>query len=206
MENYAKVRGSEEESQLPFHDLPLNVVEMRVKEGSKIRNLMGFAIGRMELLATRQIVFTGSGRAVTKTITCVEIMKRRIGGLHQITRLRYKSLRETWRRQQLQDAEGADAAAHNFTLLKNVPSICILLSKEPLDPSDSGYQAPDSGHGLWPGHRDGQGGEEGSTSAARGTKRPLCCGQGHEMVAKVTREEHPMDPACNYTDPRNCQQ
>lgn len=69
MENFRKVRTSEEESPLPFPDLPPDVVEMKVKEGSKIRNLMNFAMAQMELKGRRQIVFSGCGRAVTKTIT-----------------------------------------------------------------------------------------------------------------------------------------
>ena len=85
---------------------------MRVKEGSKIRNLMGFAMARMQgekldrgvggvagsggAGGLRQVVFTGSGRAVTKTITCAEIMKRKVGSLHQLTKLRYKGVKEVW--------------------------------------------------------------------------------------------------------------
>ncbi|XP_062926573.1 ribonuclease P protein subunit p25-like protein [Mobula hypostoma] len=199
MENYTKIRKSEEESPLPFANLPEDIVEMRVKEGSKIRNLMGFAIGRMELEGTRQMVFTGSGRAVTKTITCAEIMKRRIRGLHQITRLRYKSLRETWQLREPQEG------AHNLTLLKNVPAICILLSKEPLDPSESGYQPPDADDGLWVGQRDREVQEMEATSASRGIKRTLCCGS-QEMVRKVTREDHQVDPSSNYNYPLNYQQ
>ncbi|XP_078285945.1 ribonuclease P protein subunit p25-like protein [Rhinoraja longicauda] len=187
----------EEESPLPFHNLPLDVVEMRVKEGSKIRNLMGFAIGRMELQATSHMVFSGSGRAVTKTITCVEIMKRRIGGLYQVTRLRYKPLREDVH------PPGAGEDVPPLTLLRNVPAIYILLSKEPLDPTDSGYQAPDSAHGLWV--QDAEGGEMEPTPTARGTKRQLCCG-AHGIVTKITRAELPLAPSSNYTDPQDYQQ
>ncbi|XP_009575957.1 PREDICTED: ribonuclease P protein subunit p25-like, partial [Fulmarus glacialis] len=79
MENFRKVRTSEEESPLPFPDLPPDVVEMKVKEGSKIRNLMNFAMAQMELKGSRQIVFSGCGRAVTKTITCVEINPNQTG-------------------------------------------------------------------------------------------------------------------------------
>uniref|UniRef100_H2ZUT5 Ribonuclease P and MRP subunit p25 n=2 Tax=Latimeria chalumnae TaxID=7897 RepID=H2ZUT5_LATCH len=144
MENFHKVRKTEESSPLPFGDLPSNVVEMRVKEGSKIRNLMGFAMSQMESAETRVIVFSGSGRAVTKTVTCVEIMKRRLGGLHQITRLRYKTIQEVW-----QSKEKLDGASDNLTVHKNMPSICILLSKDPLDPNEGGYQPPESGYSLW---------------------------------------------------------
>ncbi|XDV28472.1 hypothetical protein PO909_031778 [Leuciscus waleckii] len=99
---------------------------MRVKEGSKD--------GQTGL---RQVVFSGSGRAVTKTITCAEIMKRKIAGLHQITKLQYKGLREIWESQEEGDSE--------MTIHRTLPSIRILLSKDPLDPLEPGYQPP----ALW---------------------------------------------------------
>uniref|UniRef100_A0A8C8AYY6 Ribonuclease P and MRP subunit p25 n=1 Tax=Otus sunia TaxID=257818 RepID=A0A8C8AYY6_9STRI len=143
MENFRKVRTSEEESPLPFPDLPPDVVEMKVKEGSKIRNLMNFAMAQMELKGSRQIVFSGCGRAVTKTITCVEIMKRKLGGLHQVTKVRYKTLLEVWENQDPLPG----GPAQNLTVHKNVPSICILLSRDPLDPNQTGYQPPEPRHG-----------------------------------------------------------
>ncbi|MGH0126980.1 UNVERIFIED_CONTAM: hypothetical protein FKN15_012293 [Acipenser sinensis] len=48
LEKFKKIGKTEEESPLPFPELPPDVVEMKVKEGSKIRNLMGFAMSRME--------------------------------------------------------------------------------------------------------------------------------------------------------------
>ncbi|MGH0126978.1 UNVERIFIED_CONTAM: hypothetical protein FKN15_012291 [Acipenser sinensis] len=142
LEKFKKIGKKEEESPLPFPELPPDVVEMKVKEGSKIRNLMGFAMSRMECESTRQIVFSGSARAVTKTITCVEIMKRK----------------------------QREPKGENLTVHKNVPSICILLSKDLLDPQQHGYQPPESLTGLWTPEEDFI--EEASLSL-RGAKRPL---------------------------------
>ncbi|NWW51281.1 RPP25 protein, partial [Pedionomus torquatus] len=164
MENFRKVRTSEEESPLPFPDLPPDVVEMKVKEGSKIRNLMNFAMAQMELKGRRQIVFSGCGRAVTKTITCVEIMKRKLGGLHQVTKVRYKTLLEVWENQDPLPS----GPAQNLTVHKNVPSICILLSRDPLDPNQMGYQPPEPQHGPQLGDA-----EDTSSSSTKGLKRPL---------------------------------
>lgn len=134
---FKKVCRIEEESLCPFPGLPAGVLEMKVKEGSKIRNLMGFAMARMQDGAgLRRVVFTGSGRAVTKTITCAEIMKRKICGLHQMTKLQYKSLREVWESQ-----EGGDS---EMTVHRTLPSISILLSKDPLNPLEPGYQPPEN--------------------------------------------------------------
>ncbi|KAM4593986.1 ribonuclease P protein subunit p25-like protein [Odontesthes bonariensis] len=151
-EGFKKVCRTEEDSPCPFPGLASGVLEMRVKEGSKIRNLMGFAMARMQGdrgesggsvsgAGLRQVVFSGSGRAVTKTITCAEIMKRKIGCLHQLTKLRYKVVKEVW--------ESTEGVASEMTVHRTVPSISILLSKDPLDPQEPGYQPPETLGALW---------------------------------------------------------
>ncbi|KAM9311803.1 ribonuclease P protein subunit p25 [Gastrophryne carolinensis] len=142
MENLRRVRVLDEDDgkPLPFKDLFPQLAHMRVKEGSKIRNLVGYALSYMRSEDTRQVVFSAYGRAVTKAITCVEILKRQIGGLHQITKIQYRALQEVW------ESKGQDTKhpTPSFTVYKNAPSIYILLSKLPLDPQENGYQAPQS--------------------------------------------------------------
>uniref|UniRef100_A0A8C9WZU5 Ribonuclease P and MRP subunit p25, a n=1 Tax=Sander lucioperca TaxID=283035 RepID=A0A8C9WZU5_SANLU len=139
--NFRRVSRTEDSSPYPIPGLAADILHMRVKEGSKIRNLLRFATARMQgegkdsngtLL--RQVVFTGSGRGVTKTITCVEILKRKVGGLHQVSKLYYKTVKEVWESQQ--------PGAPGITMQRTVPAICILLSKDPLDPQETGYQPP----------------------------------------------------------------
>lgn len=164
-DGFKKVCRTEEGSPCPFPGLESGVLEMRVKEGSKIRNLMGFAMARIqgEKVVSggglRQVVFTGSGRAVTKTITCAEIMKRKVGSLHQLTKLQYKVVKEVW--------ESTEGTATQMTVHRTVPSISILLSKDPLDPQEPGYQPPESLGALW---EEKERAEPSSQAAA---KRPL---------------------------------
>ena len=164
-EGFKKVCRTEEDSPCPFPGLASGVLEMRVKEGSKIRNLMGFAMARMQGETgvsgggLRQVVFTGSGRAVTKTITCAEIMKRKVGSLHQLTKLQYKVVKEVW--------ESSEGGTSEMTVHRTVPSISILLSKDPLDPQEPGYQPPETLSALW----EEREGVESSTQTA--CKRPL---------------------------------
>ncbi|XP_061102659.1 ribonuclease P protein subunit p25b [Conger conger] len=168
---FRKVCRTEEAGPCPFPGLPAGVLEMRVKEGSKIRNLMGFAMTRMQGGAAgdaggtglRQVVFTGSGRAVTKTITCAEIMKRKVGGLHQLTKLCYRSVREVW--------ESLEGGAPDMTMHRTVPSISILLSKDQLDPGEPGYQPPETLGALWEPPAQGQ--REGGGAPPTTNKRPL---------------------------------
>ncbi|KAM3610108.1 uncharacterized protein V6R79_025495 [Siganus canaliculatus] len=141
--HFRRVSRTEDTSPCPIPGLASDILHMRVKEGSKIRNLLRFATARMQgegkdttgtLL--KQVVFTGSGRGVTKTITCVEILKRKVGGLHQVSKLFYKTVNEVWENPQ-QESQG-------ITMQRTVPAICILLSKDPLDPQEPGYQPPQS--------------------------------------------------------------
>lgn len=190
---FKKVCRTEEASPCPFPGLPPGVLHMRVKEGSKIRNLMGFAMARMQgssggtgssasggsagsaapvSAGLRQVVFSGSGRAVTKTITCAEILKRKLGGLHQLTKLCYKGVREVWESQGGDGANGNGSASSEMTVHRTVPSISILLSKDPLDPREPGYQPPETLSALWA-EREEQGGGPPQPSAKRTTLDPL---------------------------------
>ncbi|XP_051976212.1 ribonuclease P protein subunit p25a [Xyrauchen texanus] len=135
---YRKVCSTGEPSPWPIPGLGSGILEMRVKEGSKIRNLLGFAMSRLQgdghETATSQVLFSGMGRAVTKTITCAEIMKRKVRGLHQVSKVQYRTVTEVW--------ESQEGGQVQMTIHRTVPSICILLSKEPLDPQELGYQPP----------------------------------------------------------------
>ncbi|KAF7226459.1 ribonuclease P protein subunit p25-like protein isoform X1 [Nothobranchius furzeri] len=166
MENYGKARTVERPSVCPFTDLCPDTPEVRVKDGSKIRNLLRFALSRLEASPSRaeeegrptpeegseeppgrplckQIVFTAVGKGVSKAITCAEIVKRRLKGLHQVTKLTYSSVVEVW--EPLEPAAGLDS----LTVNRNLPAIWILLSREPLDSNQPGYQAPGRYDALW---------------------------------------------------------
>ncbi|XP_053093176.1 ribonuclease P protein subunit p25a [Pangasianodon hypophthalmus] len=133
---FRKVTSIGESSPCPIPGLGSGVLEMRVKEGTKIRNLLHFAISRLQgeghVAPISQVMFTGLGRAITKTITCAEIVKRKVQGLHQVSKLQYRNIQEVWENQE----------GERVNVRKTVPSICILLSKEPLDPQELGYQSP----------------------------------------------------------------
>ncbi|KAK3784887.1 hypothetical protein RRG08_056842 [Elysia crispata] len=141
MENYTKG-----ESRTVHDPAPLFVegaVEMKVTNGSKIRNIMGFAMSSIADNNVRHITWNGTGNAISKTISCVEIMKRKIKGLHQITQIGYLRVEDFWEPK----VEGLDSLKVNT----NIPAISILLSKDPLDINNPSYQAPDAKDVTWAG-------------------------------------------------------
>ncbi|XP_004078479.1 ribonuclease P protein subunit p25-like protein [Oryzias latipes] len=207
MENYSRARSVEQPSVCPFAGLAADTPELRVKDGSKIRNLLRFALSRMEAkrrggeedeggqrvhAACPQMVFTASGKAVSKAITCAEIVKRRVKGLHQLTRLLHSTVVEVW--EPLEPAAGLDS----LNVSRKLPAVWILLSREPLDSSQPGYQAPGCYDNLWalptskeegggmnpkrPGSRrkrgGGAGGGGGGGGGSRGKGRPRDAAKG----------------------------
>lgn len=138
MEHYSK--GEVKEAPDDWESLGLvfdsNVVHMRVSTGSKIRNVMGFAMKKIMEPSQNQLTWNASGKAVGKAISCAEIMKKKIKGLHQINKIRFKRIEEYWDPQR----DDLDKMCVN----RDIPAITILLSKTPLDETVAGYQAPDS--------------------------------------------------------------
>ncbi|KAM6995511.1 ribonuclease P protein subunit p25-like protein [Tautogolabrus adspersus] len=201
MENYSKARTVEQPSVCPFPGLPPDTPEVRVKDGSKIRNLMRYALSRMEAKAKAaeeeerpppeeggggaaegkkeaaarplcsHIIFTASGKGVSKAITCAEIVKRRVKGLHQLTKLLYSTVVEVW--EPLEPAAGLDS----LTVNRNLPAIWILLSREPMDCSQPGYQPPGRYDLLWAQSANKEEGG-GSTGLRTGHKRKKGGGGG----------------------------
>ncbi|XP_078540755.1 ribonuclease P protein subunit p25 [Lissotriton helveticus] len=184
MENFRKVKTSERVGPPPFPGLPAGAPEMKVKEGSKIRNLMGFSVARMGAEGTRQIVFSGCGRAVTKVVTCVEILKRRLPGLQQATRVHYRALEEVWEK----DDPRRPGHVERLVVHKNVPAISILLSKDPWAPREEGRPPLEGRKGVW-GDLDFQ--QVASTPPVT-EKRPLECPSQAGMNKMVKVEAPPM--------------
>uniref|UniRef100_T1JAK3 DNA/RNA-binding protein Alba-like domain-containing protein n=1 Tax=Strigamia maritima TaxID=126957 RepID=T1JAK3_STRMM len=133
LENYTKGEVTGEDADLiPFSKLDDNFVHMKVQAGSKLNLLLSYAIGQFKDDSIKQIVFSGSGNAITKTVTCVEIMKRKHRSVYQITRMGDKKIEEFWDPK----LEGLD----RLKVTRLLQTIHILLSKSPLDENELGYQ------------------------------------------------------------------
>jgi len=135
MENYSKGANLEKPLELcdvPINNIPVGIVWMKVKPASKMINLIEFAVKSLEENGIQ--LWSGIGPAVGKTVSCVEIIKRRFGNLHQISKINYQKCEELWEPK----VDGLDT----LKVVRNVPVIHILLSVNPLDMAELGYQAP----------------------------------------------------------------
>ncbi|XP_066258166.1 ribonuclease P protein subunit p25-like protein [Euwallacea similis] len=136
MENYRKGKNVEEpmeKSKIPISSLPKEFLWMQVRGGSKIRNLLDYALKNFE--QSKVVVWSGSGPSVGKSITCVEIMKREYKQqLHQINKICYTSVDEYW------DPENPDL--DQLVVKRKLPVVHICLSLEKLNENELGYQAP----------------------------------------------------------------
>lgn len=125
-----------EDHGIPIPDLPEKFLLMHVKSGTKIRNVLGYAL--KEFSNYDSVVWTAAGHGIGKAVSCAELFKRKQGGLHQITKLRYVESKESKKRSKNEASE-----------TYHVPEIHILLTKEVKDTSEPGYQAPgDNGEFL----------------------------------------------------------
>ncbi|KAJ8024575.1 Ribonuclease P protein subunit p25-like protein [Holothuria leucospilota] len=146
MENYTKGETVDVTEEDPFAKLNLqgwtDRIKMNIHAGGKIRNYIGFASKEFKKEERRLITFSGSGDAVSKVISCVEIMKRNHkGGLHQITKIFYTKKEDLW--------EPKKEDLDRLKVTRHIPAISVLLSKDQLDTNEPGYQAPGSFEEDW---------------------------------------------------------
>ncbi|XP_076232435.1 ribonuclease P protein subunit Rpp25 [Calliopsis andreniformis] len=118
------------DSGIPIPNLPKKYLLMRVKSGTKIRNVLGYAL--KEFPNYENVVWTSAGCGIGKAISCAELFKKKQKGLHQITKLRYVQSQKS-------KAENKNGASVEQ---RHVPEVYILLAKEIKDTSEPGYQGP----------------------------------------------------------------
>lgn len=122
---------AENAPKIPIANLPEDYLWMHVKSGTKMRNVLEYALEHFPKHSA--IVWTAVGQGIEKGISCAEVFKRKHSGLHQVTKLRYVASDKT-------SGEPKDSKQ------SRIPEIHIFLSKNPTHAGETGYQGPeDSG-------------------------------------------------------------
>ncbi|CAL9063382.1 unnamed protein product, partial [Musa banksii] len=127
MDRYQRVEKPREET-------PINENEIRITTQGRMRNYITYATSLFQEKGSNEIVLKAMGRAINKTVMIVELIKRRIVGLHQNTAIGSTDITDTW--------EPLEEGLLPLETTRHVSVISITLSKKELDTSAVGYQPP----------------------------------------------------------------
>ncbi|XP_022725988.1 ribonuclease P protein subunit p25-like protein [Durio zibethinus] len=127
MDRYQKVEK-------PKAETPINENELRITAQGRMRNYISYAMTLLQEKGANEIVLKATGRAINKTVMIAELIKRRIGGLHQNTSTGSIDITDTW--------EPLEEGLLPLETTRHVSIIAITLSKKELDSSSIGYQPP----------------------------------------------------------------
>ncbi|WCJ35046.1 Alba DNA/RNA-binding protein [Euphorbia peplus] len=118
----------------PKAETPIDENEIRITSQGRMRSYISYAMSLLQEKGSDEIVFKAMGRAINKTVTIVELIKRRIVGLHQITSIGSTDITDTW--------EPLEEGLLPLETTRHVSMITITLSKKELNISAIGYQPP----------------------------------------------------------------
>ncbi|KAL8459184.1 hypothetical protein ACS0TY_036597 [Phlomoides rotata] len=127
MDRYQKVEK-------PRVETPIDENEIRITSQGRMRSYITYAMTLLQEKGSEEIVFKAMGRAINKTVTIVELIKRRIVGLHQITAIQSTDITDTW--------EPLEEGLQTLETTRKVSMVTITLSKKELDTANIGYQTP----------------------------------------------------------------
>ncbi|KAM7256017.1 hypothetical protein ACFE04_011758 [Oxalis oulophora] len=127
MDRYQKVEK-------PRAETPIDENEIRITSQGRMRSYITYAMGLLQDKGSNEIVFKAMGRAINKTVTIVELIKRRIVGIHQVTSIGSTDITDTW--------EPLEEGLLPLETTRHVSMITITLSKKELNTAAVGYQPP----------------------------------------------------------------
>ncbi|KAI0499448.1 hypothetical protein KFK09_020351 [Dendrobium nobile] len=127
MDRYRRVEKPREET-------PINDNEIRITTQGRMRSYITYATSLLQEKESNEIVFKAMGRAINKTVVIVELIKRRVAGLHQNTAVGSLDITDTW--------EPLEEGLLPLETTRHVSMISITLSKMELDKLSAGYQSP----------------------------------------------------------------
>ncbi|OMO75482.1 hypothetical protein COLO4_26099 [Corchorus olitorius] len=118
----------------PKAETPIDENEIRITSQGRMRSYITYAMTLLQEKGSNEIVFKAMGRAINKTVTIVELIKRRIVGLHQNTQIGSTDITDMW--------EPLEEGLLPLETTRHVSMITITLSKKELNTSSVGYQPP----------------------------------------------------------------
>jgi DNA-binding protein len=116
---------------LPYNLHP-SCLHMQVRSGSKAKNLVQFVIRKLSSsdsnsINIEQVTWNAFGDGISKAIACAEMTKRRLGiQFYEYVQIGYKHIEQIW------EPVNSNVELDTLKVNKDIPAICILLSKIPL--------------------------------------------------------------------------
>eukprot|EP00397_Hematodinium_sp_SG-2012_P045582 GEMP01051237.1.p1 GENE.GEMP01051237.1~~GEMP01051237.1.p1 ORF type:complete len:189 (+),score=64.96 GEMP01051237.1:30-596(+) len=108
--------------------------EIRVTSRGKTAAYVAYASKMFNEKSLKNVKVVATGTALPTAVTIGEILKRRFKGLRQIVKVGSMEI--------VNEYEPLEEGLDNVTDVRHVSFIELLLSLEPLDEDDKGYQAP----------------------------------------------------------------
>ncbi|KAF3611577.1 hypothetical protein DY000_02047083 [Brassica cretica] len=118
----------------PKDETPIAENEIRITSTGRARNCITYAMALLQEKGSDEVIFKAMGRAINKSVNIVELIKRRIPGLHQHTSIGSTDITDTW--------EPKEEGLLPIETTRHVSLITITLSKKELNTSSVGYQPP----------------------------------------------------------------
>lgn len=114
--------------------VPKSENEIRITAAGMLGKCVGYAIALLEEKGASHVILKGMGRAISKTVTIAEMIKRRFPELHQNTEIGSADINTIW--------EPLEEGLSTLEMTRQVSTISITLSRTQLNTSFAGYQSP----------------------------------------------------------------
>lgn len=111
--------------------------EIRVAVAGKVSSYLGYAFRILNKSEHRSLTIRATGNAIVKALILIELVKRRIGDLHQLNTIHSMVIEDEFK------TKGAEAEGiENVKQVRRVTALDCVLSKDELDQTIVGYQEP----------------------------------------------------------------
>ena len=101
----------------------------------KVSSYLGYAFRILNKSEHRSLTIRATGNAITKALILIELVKRRIGELHQLNTIHSMVIEDEFKPK-------GEEGMQNVKQVRRVTALDCVLSKDELDKTDVGYQEP----------------------------------------------------------------
>ena len=126
----AKTKQSSKGGKIGDQD-PTAENEIRVAAKGAIKNYLGYAFRILNKTDHRSLTIRATGNAIVKALILIELVKRRVGELHQLNKIYSMEI--------VSHEDSKIEGMEKIETRRRVTAMDTTLSKDPLDDQDPGY-------------------------------------------------------------------